>query len=113
MAEVQILEARRNVPNSRARHSSSIYEKKIWQCINATKNGIKSCPNCKAIDEKILEDAFVEALGLLVGNFDDVINIVMDAIEVSMNNEEDIKKKKQTLKDISALEAKKVEWQTC
>ena len=31
----------------------------------------------------------------------------MDAIEVSMNNEEDIKKKKQTLKDISALEAKK------
>lgn len=31
----------------------------------------------------------------------------MDAIEESMNNEEDIKKKKQTLKDISALEAKK------
>ena len=91
----------------RARHRSSIYEKKIWQCINATKNGIKSCPNCKAIDEKILEDAFVEALGLLAGNFDDVINIVMDAIEESMNNEEDTKKKKQTLKDISALEAKK------
>lgn len=61
----------------RTRHSSSIYEKPVWQCMNATKNGIKNCPHYKAIDEAILEGAFLEAFGLLAGNFDDVLDIVM------------------------------------
>lgn len=43
--------------------------------MNATKNGIKNCPHCKAIDEAILEGAFLEAFGLLAGNFDDVLDI--------------------------------------
>ena len=55
----------------RTRHSNSTYEKPVWQCMNATKHGIKNCPNCKAIDEVILEGAFVEAFGLLAGNFED------------------------------------------
>lgn len=91
----------------RTRHSSSIYEKPVWQCMNATKNGIKNCPNCKAIDEAILEDAFVEAFGLLAGNFDDILDIVMTAVENSLTNDEDVRKKQQVEKDISVLESKK------
>ncbi len=45
----------------------------IWHCMNATRNGIKNCPHCKAIDETILEDSFLEAFQLLAGNFDDVL----------------------------------------
>ena len=66
------------------RHSNSTYEKPVWQCMNATKHGIKNCPNCKAIDEVILEGAFVEAFGLLAGNFEDVLEIVLAAVESSL-----------------------------
>ena len=91
----------------RTRHSSSIYEKPVWQCMNATKNGIKNCPHCKAIDESILEGAFIEAFGLLAGNFEDVLDVVMDAVESSLTNDEDIRKRQQLDKDISALNSKK------
>ena len=91
----------------RTRHSSSVYEKPVWQCMNATKNGIASCPNCKAIDENILEGAFLEAFGLLAGNFDDVLDLVMTSVEEAASNDEDIRKKKQIDKDISSLESRK------
>lgn len=91
----------------RTRHSSSVYEKPVWQCMNATKNGINSCPNCKAIDEAILEGAFLEAFGLLAGNFDDVLDLVMTNVEEAVSNDEDIRKKKQIDKDISSLESRK------
>ena len=91
----------------RTRHSSSIYEKPVWQCMNATKNGIKNCPHCKAIDEAILEGAFLEAFGLLAGNFEDVLDVVMDAVESSLTNDEDIRKRQQLDKDISVINSKK------
>ena len=91
----------------RTRHSSSVYEKPVWQCMNATKNGITNCPNCKAIDENILEGAFLEAFGLLACNFDDVLDLVMTSVEEAASNDEDIRKKKQIDKDISSLESRK------
>lgn len=47
----------------------------IWQCMRAIKYGKKECPKCKAIDESIIEGAFVDAYKLLINNCDDVINI--------------------------------------
>lgn len=91
----------------RTRHSSSIYEKPVWQCMNATKNGIANCPNCKAIDEAILEGAFLDAFKLLAGNFDDVLAVVLSYVEDSANNDDNIRRKQQIDKDISALESKK------
>ena len=75
--------------------------------MNATKNGIKNCPNCKAIDEAILEGAFIEAFGLLAGNFEDVLEVVMEAVESSLTNEEDVRRRQQIDKDISSLKSKK------
>ena len=91
----------------RTRHSSSIYEKPVWQCMNATKNGIANCPNCKAIDEAILEGAFLDAFKLLAGNFDDVLDVVLSYVEESANNDDNIRRKQQIDKDITALESKK------
>lgn len=91
----------------RTRQQTTKTVKSVWQCMNATKNGIKNCPNCKAIDESVLEGAFVEAFGLLAGNFDDVLDIVMNAVEDSFTNEDDARRKAQLEKDISALESKK------
>lgn len=91
----------------RTRHSSSVYEKPVWQCMNATKNGIANCPNCKAIDEAILEGAFVDAFKLLAGNFDDVLDVVLSYVEESTNSDDNIRKRQQIDKDISSLESKK------
>lgn len=91
----------------RTRHSRSDYEKPVWQCMNATKNGIDNCPNCKAVDEAILEGAFLDAFELLAGNFDDVLDVVLSYVAESADSDENIRKKQQIDKDISSLESKK------
>lgn len=75
--------------------------------MNATKHGISNCPNCKSIDENILEGAFIEAFSLLAGNFDDVLDVVMNYVEETANNDEDVRKLKQIEKDISVLKSRK------
>lgn len=98
-------------------HHEAIVSREVWDEAerirlkrnkkNATKHGIKNCPNCKAIDEVILEGAFIEAFGLLAGNFEDVLEIVMAAVESSLANDEDVRRRQQLDKDISSLESKK------
>jgi hypothetical protein len=56
--------------------------------MNATKNGIDSCPNCKAVDEVIVEGAFLEAFRLLADNFDDVMESVLSTIEDVLNDDD-------------------------
>ena len=91
----------------RTRHSRSDYEKPVWQCMNAIKNGIANCSNCKAVDEAILEGAFLDAFGLLAGNFDDVLDVVLSYVAESADSDENMRKKQQIDKDISSLESKK------
>jgi len=50
----------------RTRHQTTTTKKPVWQCMNATKNGIDNCPNCKAVDEVIIENAFLEAFRLYI-----------------------------------------------
>ena len=92
----------------RTRHSRSDYEKPVWQCMNATKNGIANCPNCKAVDEAILEGAFLDAFGMLADNFDDVLDVVLSYVAESADNDENVRKKQQIDKGISSLESKKL-----
>lgn len=91
----------------RTRHSSSKYSKIVWQCMNATKYGIVNCPHCKAIDETIMEESFLEVFRLLAENFEDVLEIVLSYIEETNNSDDNLKKKQQIDKDISVLESKK------
>ena len=51
--------------------------------------------------------AFIEAFGLLAGNFEDVLEVVMEAVESSLTNEEDVRRRQQIDKDISSLKSKK------
>ena len=91
----------------RTRHQTTITKKPVWQCMNAIKNGISSCPNCKAIDEVIIENAFVDAFQLLADNFDDVLDSVLNAIEDVLKDDTELKRVKQLEKDISSIETKK------
>ena len=91
----------------RTRHQTTTTKKPVWQCMNAIKNGISSCPNCKAIDEVIIENAFVDAFQLLADNFDDVLDSVLNTIEDVLKDDTELKRVKQLEKDINSIETKK------
>lgn len=88
----------------RTRHQTTVTKKPVWQCMNATKNGIESCPHCKAIDEVIIEGAFLEAFRLLTDNFDDVLDSVLHTIEEVLKDDTELKRVKQLEKEISNVE---------
>lgn len=91
----------------RTRHQTTTKKKPVWQCMNATKNGISHCPDCKAIDEVIIENAFLDAFRLLADSFDDVLDSVMDTIEDVLKDDTELRRVKQIEKDISSIESKK------
>ena len=91
----------------RTRHQTTTTKKPVWQCMNATKNGIDNCPNCKAVDEAIIENAFLEAFRLLADSFDDVLQSVLNTIEDILKDDTELKRVKQLEKDISTIESKK------
>ena len=91
----------------RSHHQDTQHKKPVWKCTNATKNGIANCPNSKAIDEVIIENAFLEAFRLLADNFDDVLDSVLETVESTISNNEDAIKVKRIETSISNLEYKR------
>lgn len=91
----------------RSHHQDTRHKKPVWKCTNATKNGIANCPNSKAIDEVIIENAFLEAFRLLADNFDDVLDSVLETVESTISNNEDAIKVKRIETSISNLEYKR------
>ena len=54
-------------------HSNSKYKKTIWQCVKATKEGKRFCPDSKGIPEQVIEEAFVESYRMLCRDNKDVL----------------------------------------
>lgn len=50
-----------NSLSRRTWNSGTKYEKTIWHCVAHTQRGSRYCPNSKGIDEKVIEQAFVES----------------------------------------------------
>lgn len=75
--------------------------------MNATKNGIASCPNCKSIDERVLEGAFLDVFHQLAENFDDVLESVLATVENVIRDDADLKRVKQIDREISLIESRK------
>lgn len=61
----------------------------------------------KAVDEVIIENAFLEAFRLLADSFDDVLQSVLNTIEDILKDDTKLKRIKQLEKDISTIELKK------
>lgn len=70
----------------RSHHQDTQHKKPVWKCRVATNKGIENCPNSKAIDESIIENAFLEMFGLLADNFDDVLESVLSSVEETISN---------------------------
>ena len=91
----------------RSWHSSSQYNKAIWQCVVSTKKGKKFCPESKGVDERTIERAFVESYRLLCQNNKDVLDEFMKRTEEALSESNAGKRLAKAEKDIHALEVKK------
>lgn len=91
----------------RTRHQTTKTTKPVWQCMNAIKHGIDNCPHCKAIDEIMIEEAFLESFRLLTENFDDVLESVLKTVEEVLKDDTELKQVKKLEKEISSIKKKK------
>jgi site-specific DNA recombinase len=91
----------------RTRHQTTKTTKPVWQCMNAIKHGIDNCPHCKAIDEIMIEEAFLESFRLLTENFDDVLESVLNTVEEVLKDDTELKRVKKLEKEISSIKKKK------
>lgn len=91
----------------RNNHAGTKHSKRVWKCMKSVKSGVAKCPHSKDVDEKVLEESFLEVFALLVDNFDDVIDVIIDGVEEMADKTEDINKINQIKKDIGKLEDRK------
>lgn len=91
----------------RSWHSSSQYNKAIWQCVVSTKKGKKFCPESKGVDERTIERAFVESYRLLCQNNKDVLDEFMKRTEETLSESNAGKRLAKAEREIHALEVKK------
>lgn len=91
----------------RSHHQDTQHKKPVWKCRTAANKGIENCPHSKAIDEVIIENAFLEMFQLLAENFDDVLEFVLSSLEDTISKDDSTEKQKRVEKEISALEKKR------
>lgn len=91
----------------RSHHQDTQHKKPVWKCRTAANKGIENCPHSKAIDEVIIENAFLEMFQLLAENFDDVLESVLSSLEDTILKDDSTEKLKRVEKEISALEKKR------
>ena len=91
----------------RSHHQDTQHKKPVWKCRTAANKGIENCPHSKAIDEVIIENAFLEMFRLLAENFDDVLESVLSSLETAISKDDSTEKLKRVEKEISTLEKKR------
>lgn len=91
----------------RSHHQDTSHKKPVWKCRTATNKGIALCPHSKAVDELIIENAFLEAFRLLADNFEDVLSSVLETVEDTLSNDDGALKLKRVDKSISSLELRR------
>ena len=77
----------------------------VWHCMEFVKHGKENCPDCKAMKENIIEEAFTESYKLLCNNNKQIIQTFLNEMEEIIqeeSNESSIKRleeEKQILKE--------------
>jgi len=87
-------------------HTNNKYHKVIWLCLTASKFGKKNCPECKAINEKALESAFVESYRLITNDHKDVLQEFLDRTEGTLRSKTTFKDIERKRRDIEELKQK-------
>ena len=91
----------------RTRQRTTAIYKPVWQCLNATKNGIANCPNCKSIDESVLESAFLDVIKEFINGYDEIQDTVLSTTETVLRESGDQRGLELIKGKIERLEARK------
>lgn len=84
-----------NSLSRRAWNAGSKYGKTIWHCVAHTQKGSRYCPYCKGIEEKVVEDAFLESYKIICRENADVLDEFLSRISEILSEN----KKKNSLVD--------------
>lgn len=87
-------------------HSGTDKQKDVWFCITAIRKGKKSCPECKAVEEKIIENTFVKAFNILCTDNKTIVEEFLENIEKELQSKDNKKLLKQIDGDIRNIENK-------
>ena len=93
----------KHILSRRTWHSSSEHSKIIWQCVNATQNGKKYCPNSKGIEEKAIEKAFMESYRQVCHNNVEITNEFLKTVEEELKDDRLSKDLKRINKEINVI----------
>lgn len=91
----------------RAWHCGTKYKAIIWQCVTFSKKGKKHCPECKAIKETTIEQAFVEAYRLLCAEDNNVLDEFLKRTEATLCDGSVSKRLEKLSHELERLETKK------
>lgn len=94
------------IASRRRWHSNTNHEKIIWNCRTATKKGKKYCPESKGINEKIIENAFLEAFNMFCLQNKDIVSEFMATVENMLNNTNTAKELKRVQREITSCQNK-------
>lgn len=90
----------------RSHHSGTTHQKWVWHCVSYTKKGKQYCPECKAIDEAIIEGAFVQSYNMLAGDNSDVLSEFLNRLNESLITTGTAKRLAKINKQIQSYEHK-------
>lgn len=62
-------------------HSGTNKQKDVWFCVTAIRKSKESCPECKAVEEIIIENAFVKAFNILCTDNKTVVEEFLENVE--------------------------------
>lgn len=88
-------------------HKGKGYDKVVWQCVNNTKGGKKSCERSKAIPEEVLEGAFIDAYNYLSKNKKVCFDKLYESIKSNLKDEDLASLIGKNERKLSSLELKK------
>jgi hypothetical protein len=87
-------------------HSGTDRQKNVWACVAAVKKGKKSCPESKALEETIIENAFVEAFNTLVSDNKENVEEFIGNVEDGIYSKENKKQLSKLIAEINNTEMK-------
>jgi len=96
-----------SVYSRRNLYSGTDYEKRVWSCADSVKRGKKVCPDSiSRIEEKELEQAFVEAFRLMCSDNKDIITEFLQRVETSLNENSYTKELAKVDKKVSYIKTR-------
>ena len=87
-------------------HSGTDKQKDVWFCTTAIRKGKKSCPECKAVEEKIIENAIVKAFNILCRDNTTIVEEFLENIEKELQSKDNKKLLNKIDGDIRNVENK-------